>query len=85
MKSPTSTNIPAFGIALAIFALLAGACTPITAVPVDADRYRLALKTEQVAPRQVKGGNYPAVKPDLKRPLNVGENNKPYYVPMGPE
>jgi hypothetical protein len=41
------------------------------------------LKRAQVQPKRVEGGKLPAVKPDLKRPLN--EVDTPYIVPKGPE
>jgi len=46
--------------------------------------YTLELQKGQVQPKQVKGGKYPAVKPDLKGRLNEGEEDKPYYVSKGP-
>ncbi len=38
-------------------------------------------KGDQVRPKEVKDGKYPPVKPDLNRPLNVGDT--PYFVPKG--
>ncbi len=49
------------------------------------DRYTLVLQEGQIQPKQVKEGKYPAVKPDLEGRLNEGEEDKPYYVPKGPE
>jgi hypothetical protein len=49
------------------------------------ERYRLGLQREQAQPQRVEGGKYPAVEFDLERPLNEGEENKPYHVPRGPE
>ena len=40
-------------------------------------------KSGQVKPKRVDGGKYPAVKQDLRRPLNVEPNPQP--VPTGPE
>jgi hypothetical protein len=40
-------------------------------------------KSGQVKPKRVEGGKYPAVKPDLRRPLN--EEPNPQTVPTGPE
>lgn len=44
---------------------------------------KLVLKGGRVEPKRVEGGKYPAVKPDIKRPLN--DEEKPFYVPIGPE
>ena len=40
------------------------------------------LKTLQADPNEVRGGEYPFVKPDLEIELN--EETEPYWVPEGP-
>jgi hypothetical protein len=42
----------------------------------------VGLKEGKIEPKEVKGGNYPAVTPDLKRPLN---QETPPKVPAGPK
>lgn len=51
----------------------------------DINRYTLDLQKGQISSNRVEGGKFPAVKPDLVSPLNVGEKAKPYYVPKGPD
>src|SRR5689334_14987840 len=43
---------------------------------------RVELKAGEAKPKQVEGGRYPAVKPDLNEKLN---EEKPVYVPNGPD
>ena len=69
---------------LAIERLLSELRTPTRGPSAD-NRYSFELKTAKAEPRRVAGGNYPAVKPDLEARLNEGEDDKPYYVPRGPE
>jgi hypothetical protein len=52
--------------------------------PLGPERYRAHLLEGKLKPMQVRGGKYPPAKFDLKRPLNEGEEDKPYYVPNGP-
>lgn len=55
-------------------------------VGTRSDRQAHRLRRAEIEPRRVEGGNYPAVRPDLERPLNVvGDDTKPYYVPKGPD
>jgi hypothetical protein len=70
---------------LAFLVAFAGGCTQLQEYPTDTDRYTLTLETGQIAPKRVEGGNYPAIEPDLTAPLNEEEDNKPYYVPNGPD
>ncbi len=51
--------------------------------PEQSAQKTIKLKQEQVKPKQVKGGDYPDIEHDLKRPLN--EVDTPYIVPKGPE
>ena len=54
-------------------------------VPANDSRYTLDLQTGQVEPKRAEGGKYPAADFDIEARLNLGEENKPYWVPRGPE
>ncbi len=81
MKTLKST-ILALSIGLALLLAFGSGCVP---EPKEACQYTHKLQKRQIQPKEVKGGNYPAVKPDLKRRLNEAEEDKPYYVPKGPD
>ncbi len=59
-------------------------CPPVPDCPTDDGRYRLDLRSVKIKPKRVDGGKYPAVRPDPKGRLNEGEEDKPFYVPIGP-
>ena len=65
--------------------LLAGYCGCNRSVPAPPEKSEAGqkLKSAQAEPKQAEGGKYPAVQPDLKKPLNVEE--KPVVVPTGPK
>lgn len=72
--------------ALLGLSLLLVACAPCQPCREDIDdRYRLELKTAVVESKRVEGGRYPAVKPDPEARFNAAEEDKPFYVPVGPE
>lgn len=81
------TNLTSRSFAVAAIAtlfIIGTACNDEPPQQED-DRYSLELREAQVQPREVEGGNYPEVRHDLEAPLNEGEEDKPYYVPNGPE
>ena len=84
MKALKTFKIPATLVALGLFLLLVAGCDWCEPCQDDSDRYRLELKVGEVEPKRVEGGKYPAIKPDLEGPLNEAEEDKPYYVPVGP-
>jgi len=66
----------------AILALIIAIALLVTGCPSKPGKDTTALKREKIEPKKAEGGNFPAVKPDLTRPLNV---DTPYVVPKGPE
>ena len=62
---------------------VSSACNQLVSPPPQNGEDRQKLKSAQAEPKQAEGGKYPAVQPDLKKPLNVEE--KPVVVPIGPE
>lgn len=62
---------------------LSTGCNRNVPAPPEKTEARQQLKSGQAEPKQAEGGKYPAVKPDLKKPLNVEE--KPVSVPTGPK
>lgn len=66
----------------AILALIIGIALLVTGCPSQPGKETTELKREKIEPKKAEGGNFPAVKPDLMRPLNV---DTPYVVPKGPE
>lgn len=52
--------------------------------PDDDDRYRVAILEASVQPREVRGAPYPPSEFDFEGRLNEGEEDKPFYVPIGP-
>jgi hypothetical protein len=78
LGKPTAQAI-VFVFLLAIFS----GCNRSVPAPPEKSEAQQKLKSAQAEPKQAEGGNYPATKPDLKKPLNVEE--KPVVVPTGPE
>lgn len=58
-------------------------CNRSVPAPPEKSEARQELKSVQPEPKQAEGGKYPAVQPDLKKPLNVEE--KPVVIPTGPK
>jgi hypothetical protein len=58
-------------------------CSPKIFPPSPNEENKKELINKQATPNQVKGGDYPNVKPDLNRKLN--EVDEPYIVPNGPQ
>jgi hypothetical protein len=58
-------------------------CNRSVPPPPQYSEDRQKLKSAQAEPKQAEGGKYPAVQPNLKKPLNVEE--KPVVVPTGPK
>ena len=67
----------------ASFLFLLACCACNRTTPPQLGEEKTGLKAGQVEPKAVEGGTYPAVKPDLTRPLNVEE--KPLAVRNGPK
>jgi hypothetical protein len=81
-------KILAWCMLLTIFLIMVNGCvrvkkprTNVDIPPTNQDSSR--LQRGQVNPKKTEGGRYPAVKPDLKRPLN--DTDTPVYVPKGPD
>jgi hypothetical protein len=83
MRSSKSIPLLAQGVGLALLLVVSGCQLPER--PSDEGRYSLELQTAQVEPKRVEGGNFPAVEPDPEAPLNEAEEDKPYWVPTGPQ
>ena len=62
---------------------VSSACNRSVPVPPQKSEAGQKLKSVQAEPKRVEGGKYPAVQPDLKKPLNV--EKKPVVVPTGPK
>jgi hypothetical protein len=58
-------------------------CNQSAPPPPQNSEERQKLKNGAAEPKQADGGKYPAVQPDLTKPLNVEE--KPVVVPTGPK
>jgi hypothetical protein len=74
-----------FSIGLVLLLIISSGCNnkprpQVTPVPTGDT---VTLKKGQVEPKRAEGGKYPAVKPDLKRPLN--DKDTPVFVPKGPD
>ncbi len=80
MKIIKLSKILALSIMIALPVVFFSGCQTKLTRPV---KNVIKLERTQIQPKQVKGGKYPAVKLDLKRPLN--EDVEPYIVPKGPE
>jgi len=75
---------PTVQVMMIVFVLAVfSACNRSVPAPPEKSEAREQLKSGQAEPKQAEGGKYPAVKPDLKKPLNVEE--KPVVVPTGPK
>jgi hypothetical protein len=82
----SSTNLAlCIGLALLLFVVSGCQRPPDVDKPTADNRYTFELRTAQVEPKRVEGGKYPAVKPDMERRLNEADEDKPYWVPKGPE
>jgi hypothetical protein len=51
----------------------------------DRERSSHDLGSTEIEPQRVEGGGYPAADFDLEARLNQAEEDKPFYVPRGPE
>ncbi len=49
------------------------------------NRLSQKLGRAPVEPKRVEGGEYPPVKLDFERVINAHEDDKPFYVPRGPD
>ena len=81
MKQLTSKTILLLGFALLFVIVQMSRCKtkPKPTEPKNGDTVQ--LKRVTIEPKQVRDGKYPAVKPDLNRPLN--EKDTPVLVPTG--
>jgi hypothetical protein len=70
-------------IVIVFFLAISSGCNRSVPAPPKKSEAQQELKSAQAEPKQAEGGKYPAVRPDLKKPLNVEE--KPVVVPTGPE
>ncbi len=89
MSNPKPTLTIARILILALLLAATSGCQSRTPedpeCPCDDGRYTEDLRIAQVEPERVEGGKYPAVKPDVEGRLNEAEEDKPYWVPRGPE
>ena len=83
MKKIQSAIILALMIGLVILVTFWSGCDPKRKPnPIGGNKDTLGLKEGKIQPKEVKGGKYPEIKPDLNRPLN--DKDTPVKVPTGP-
>ena len=83
MKKLTSKTILLLGFILFFVVVLLSRCKPKPTPTEPKNGDTVQLKEVIIEPKQVRDGKYPAVKPDLNRPLN--EKDTPVLVPDGPK